>query len=153
MQGIRGSKPFLLLSFLFYLVCVMGGSAIAQTYPDRPVRVILGVPAGGTPDVLARTVIPGMSEVLGQPLVIDNRGGAGGRIGAELAAHSAPDGYTLFMTSPGALTIAQHITKGLPYDPLKDFTPISLMASGPFLLIVHPSVPAKSVKELVAMAR
>jgi tripartite-type tricarboxylate transporter receptor subunit TctC len=129
------------------------GAASAQTYPDRPVRVILGVPAGGTPDVLARTVIPGMAEVLGQQLVIDNRGGAGGRIGAELAAHSAPDGYTLFMTSPGALTIAQHITKNLPYDPLKDFIPISLMATGPFLLIVHPSVPAKSVKELIALAK
>jgi len=123
----------------------------AQKYPERPVRVILGVPAGGTPDLLARTVIPGMSELLGQPLVVDNRGGAGGRIGAELAAHAAPDGYTLFMTSPGALTIAPHIVKGIAYDALKDFIPISLIATGPFLLIVHPSVPAKSVKELIAL--
>jgi len=125
--------------------------AAAQDYPVRPVRLILGVPAGGTPDVLARTVIPAMSELLGQSLVVDNRGGAGGRIGAELAAHAAPDGYTFLMTSPGALTIAPHITKGLAYDPLKDFAPISLIASGPFLLIVHPSVPAKSVKELIAL--
>jgi tripartite-type tricarboxylate transporter receptor subunit TctC len=124
-----------------------------QAYPARPIRVILGVPAGGTPDLLARTVIPGMSELLGQQLVVDNRGGAGGRIGAELAAHSAPDGYTLFMTSPGALTIAPHITKNLPYDSLKDFVPISLVASGPFLLLVHPSVPAKTVKELIALAK
>jgi tripartite-type tricarboxylate transporter receptor subunit TctC len=127
--------------------------AAAQDYPVRPVRLILGVPAGGTPDVLARTVIPAMSELLGQSLVVDNRGGAGGRIGAELVAHATPDGYTFLMTSPGALTIAQHITKGLAYDPLKDFAPISLIASGPFLLLVHPSVPAKSVKELLALAR
>jgi tripartite-type tricarboxylate transporter receptor subunit TctC len=125
--------------------------SIAQDYPTRPVRLILGVPAGGTPDVLARTVIPAMSELLGQSLVVDNRGGAGGRIGAELAAHAAPDGHTFLMTSPGALTIAPHITKGLAYDPLKDFAPVSLIASGPFLLIVHPSVPVKTVKELIAL--
>ena len=129
----------------------MSTAGIAQDYPNRPVRMILGVPAGGTPDVLARTVIPAMSELIGQSLVVDNRGGAGGRIGAELAAHSAPDGYTFLMTSPGALTIAPHITKGLAYDPLKEFAPISLIASGPFLLILHPSVPAKSVKELIAL--
>ena len=127
------------------------GLTAGADYPTRPVRVILGVPAGGTPDVLARTVIPGMSEALGQSMVVDNRGGAGGRIGADLAAHAAPDGYTLFMTSPGALTIAPHIVQGLAYNPLKDFAPISLIATGPFLLIVHPSVPAKSVKELIAL--
>ncbi len=128
-------------------------AAAAQTYPNRPVRLILGVPAGGTPDVLARTVAPGMSELLGQPLVIDNRGGAGGRIGAELVSNAAPDGYTLLMTSPGALTIAPHITQNLAYDAFKGFVPISLVASGPFLLIVHPSVPAKTVRELIALAK
>lgn len=132
---------------------VIAAPAAAQDYPVRPVRMVLGVPAGGTPDVLARTVLPAMAELLGQSIVVDNRGGAGGRIGAELAAHAAPDGYTFLMTSPGALTIAPHITKGLAYDPLKDFTPISLIASGPFLLIVHPSVPVKSVKDLIALAR
>jgi tripartite-type tricarboxylate transporter receptor subunit TctC len=130
---------------------VIPALAAAQDYPVRPVRLILGVPAGGTPDVLARTVIPAMSEQLGQPLVVDNRGGAGGRIGADLAAHAAPDGYTMFITSPGALVIAPHITQGLGYDALKDFAPISLIATGPFLLIVHPSVAAKSVKELIAL--
>jgi tripartite-type tricarboxylate transporter receptor subunit TctC len=141
------------------LAIVIGAAALlaplaaAQGYPERPVRLILGVPAGGTPDVLTRTVTPAMSELLGQPLVLDNRGGAGGRIGAELAAHAAPDGYTFLMTSPGALTIAPHITRGLAYDPLKDFAPISLVASGPFLLLVHPSVPAKSVKELIALGK
>jgi len=148
MSTLQDWKAFSLFPFLFSLGF---GWAHAQPYPERPVRVILGVPAGGTPDVLARTVIPGMTEALGQSLVVDNRGGAGGRIGADLAAHATPDGYTLFMTSPGALVIAPHIVKGLAYDSLKDFAPISLIATGPFLLIVHPSVPAKSVKELIAL--
>lgn len=130
---------------------LLSGPAAGQAYPARPVRVILGVPAGGTPDVLARTVTPSMSELLGQQLVVDNRGGAGGRIGAEIAAKAAPDGYTLFMTSPGALTIAPHVTKNLPYDALKDFIPVSLIATGPFLLIVHPSVPARTIKEVIAL--
>lgn len=135
------------------IAALLAAPVAAQGYPERPVRVILGVPAGGTPDVLARTVTPGMSELLGQTLVLDNRGGAGGRIGAELASNATPDGYTLFMTSPGALTIAPHIIKKLPYDSLKDFIPISLIATGPFLLIVHPSVAAKTVKELIALDR
>jgi len=130
---------------------LIAAPAAAQKYPERPVRVILGVPAGGTPDLLARAVIPGLSELLGQSLVVDNRGGAGGRIGAELAANAAPDGYTLFMTSPGALTVAPHVVEKLPYNVFKDFAPISLIATGPFLLIVHPSVPAKTVKELLAL--
>jgi tripartite-type tricarboxylate transporter receptor subunit TctC len=148
MSTIQNLKNFCLLTSAF---CLGAAAVSAAEYPNRPVRVILGVPAGGTPDVLARTVIPGISEALGQPLVVDNRGGAGGRIGADLAAHAAPDGYTLFMTSPGALTIAPHIMQGLTYDSLKDFAPISLIAGGPFLLIVHPSVPAKTVKELIAL--
>ena len=127
--------------------------AAAQAYPARPIRVIMGVPGGGTPDVLARTVTPGMSELLGQQLVVDNRGGAGGRIGADLASKAAPDGYTLFMTSPGALTIAPHVVKKLPYDALKGFVPISLVATGPFLLVVHPSVPAKTVRDIIALDR
>src|SRR6185503_5148841 len=89
--------------------------AAGQNYPDRPIRVILPVPAGGTPDVLARIVAPSMSEQLGQQLVMDNRGGAGGLIGAEMAAHAVPDGYTLFMASPGALTILPHLSRNVPY--------------------------------------
>ena len=127
--------------------------AAAQAYPDKPIRVILPVPAGGTPDVLARHVTPGMAEMLGQSLVIDNRGGAGGRIAAELVARAAPDGYTIFLTSPGALTIVPHVSKNVPYDTHKDFAPIGLISKGAFLLLVHPSVPVKSVKELIALAR
>ncbi len=124
-----------------------------QAYPDKPIRVIVPVPAGGTPDVVARMVAPGLSSLLGQQLVIDNRGGAGGLIGAELAAKAVPDGYTLFFSSPGSLTILPHLQKQVAYDALKDFAPVSLVSIGPFLLITHPSVPAKTVKELIALAR
>ncbi len=127
--------------------------AAGQSYPDRPIRVILPVPAGGTPDVLARLVAPSMSEQLGQQFVMDNRGGAGGLIGAEMAAHAVPDGYTLFLASPGALTILPHLSKKVPYDPFRDFAPIGMVCTGPFLLLVHSSVPAKTVKDLVALAK
>jgi len=127
-------------------------SSKGQAYPVKPIRVILSVPAGATPDVTARLVTPGLASVLGQPLVVDNRGGAGGLIGAEIVAKAAPDGYTVFISSPGALTILPHLRK-VPYDTLRDFTPISLISVGPFVLIVHPSVPAKTVKELIALAK
>ncbi|MDB5925604.1 MAG: hypothetical protein JWN13_4540 [Betaproteobacteria bacterium] len=128
-------------------------AAAAQTYPERPIRVIVGVPAGGTPDVMARTVTTGMSKILGQALVMDNRGGAGGLIGTEVAAKSAADGYTLLVSSPGPLTILPHLQKQIAYDPLNDFIPIGLIASNPFLLITHPSVPARTLKELIALAK
>jgi tripartite-type tricarboxylate transporter receptor subunit TctC len=128
-------------------------SAAAQTYPERPIRVIVGVPAGGTPDVMARAVTTGMSKILGQALVVDNRGGAGGLIGTEVAAKSVPDGYTLLVSSPGPLTIIPHLQTKIAYDPLKDFVPIGMIASNPFLLIAHPSVPARSLKELIALAK
>ncbi len=127
--------------------------AAAQAWPNKPIRVIVSVPAGGTPDVTARLVTPGLSSLLGQQLVVDNRGGAGGLIGAELAANATPDGYTLFISSPGALTILPHLRKNVPYDTLRDFVPIGLISIGPFLLITHPSVPARTVKELIALAR
>jgi tripartite-type tricarboxylate transporter receptor subunit TctC len=114
--------------------------------------VILAVPAGATPDVTARLVTPGLARLLGQQLVVDNRAGAGGLIAAELVAKAPPDGYTLFIASPGALTILPHLRK-VPYDTLRDFAPIGLISIGPFLLIVHPSVPARSVRELIALAK
>jgi tripartite-type tricarboxylate transporter receptor subunit TctC len=127
-------------------------SGSGQGYPDKPIRVIVSVPAGGTPDVVARTIQPGLSSLLGQQVVIDNRGGAGGLIAVELAARAIPDGYTLFFGSPGALTILPHLQK-VPYDTLSDFAPISLVGIGPFLLIAHPSLRAKSVKDLIALAK
>ena len=124
----------------------------ASTYPAKPVRVIVSVPAGGTPDVLARAVTPGISALLGQQLVMDNRGGAGGRIAAETVFVSAPDGYTLFMASSPCLTIGPHISK-VPYDTLRDFAPVSLIATGDMLLLTPPQSPIASVKDLIARAR
>jgi len=125
--------------------------AAAQDYPNRPIRMLVPVPAGGTPDVVARLLRPGLSAHFGQQVVVDNRGGVG--IGAELAARAAPDGYTIFFTSPGPITILPHLQKEIAYSPLKDFAPVSLVTSGPYLLIMHPSVPAKTVKELLALAK
>ena len=122
-------------------------------YPDKPVRVIVAVPAGGTPDTIARMVLPGMATTLGQPMVVDNRGGAGGLIGAELAARAVPDGYTLFFSAPGPLTVTPHVNKQTPYDTLKDFAPIGLIATGPFVLMTYPSFPPKTIKELIALAK
>jgi len=139
------------------LHCVIAAAAfvplaVAQDYPVKPIRLIVSVPAGGTPDLTARLIAPAVSGILGQPLVVDNRGGAGGLIGAELAANAAPDGYTLLISSPGALTILPHLRK-VPYDTLKDFAPIGLISSGPFLLLTHPSLPVRSVKDLIGLAR
>ena len=128
-------------------------AAQAAEWPDKPIRVILSVPAGATPDVTARLVFPGLSQQLGVSLVADNRAGGGGVIGAEIAAKSAPDGYTLFISSPGALTILPHMRKGIPYDTIRDFAPVSLISIGPFVLMTHPSVPAKTIKELIALAK
>ena len=142
-----------ILRFALLSVGACTAVAAAAAYPEKPVRVIVPVPAGGTPDVVARMVLPGLSAALGQQLVVDNRGGAGGLIGAELAAKAVPDGYTLFFSSPGALVILPHLQKQAAYDTLRDFAPVSLVSIGPFLLIAHPSLPAKSVKELLALAK
>ena len=130
---------------------VVATGAAAQDYPNRPIRMLVPVPAGGTPDVVARMLRPGLSAHFGQQIVVDNRGGVG--IGAELAARAAPDGYTVFFSSPGPLTILPHLQKEIAYAPLKDFAPVTLVASGPYLLITHPSVPAKTIRELLALAK
>jgi tripartite-type tricarboxylate transporter receptor subunit TctC len=126
-------------------------AAAAQDYPTRPIRMIVPVPAGGTPDVVARLLRPGLTAHFGQQIVVDNRGGVG--IGGELASRAVPDGYTIFFTSPGPVTILAHLQKDIAYSPLKDLAPVTLVASGPYLLITHPSVPAKTVKELLALAK
>jgi tripartite-type tricarboxylate transporter receptor subunit TctC len=121
-------------------------------YPSRPIRWILAISPGGSADALARALQPALGEALGQPLVIDNRPGGGSTIGTELTARSAADGYTLQLITT-AHAINASLVATLPYDPVKDFTPISLLVSQSNILAVHPSVPAKTVKELVALAR
>ncbi len=127
--------------------------AAAQDYPNRPVRVIVPTPAGSASDMSMRMVTPDLSALLGQQFVVDNRAGAGGRIGTELAAQSAADGYTLVLGTPGTLTIMHHLQKNVPYQTLRDFAPIGLISQGPYLLVAHPSVPVRSVKDLLALAK
>jgi len=146
---MNSSRKFCLALTLLLLA----PTVLAQGYPNRPVRVILPVPAGGTPDVVARMVVPGLISAFGEQFIIDNRAGAGGLIAAEMAAHAAPDGYTLFFSSPGALTILPYLQKSVSYDVVRDFAPVSLAAIGPFLLIAHPSVPVQTVKQLIAAAK
>ncbi len=127
--------------------------AAAQSYPSKPIRVIIAVPAGGAPDLVTRMIAPGMSNLLGQQLVIDNRGGAGGLIGAELAAKAQPDGYTLFVSNPGPLVILPHLQRQAAYDAFRDFAPIGLISLGHSLLVTPPSRPYKTVGELITYAR
>jgi tripartite-type tricarboxylate transporter receptor subunit TctC len=133
------------------------GDAVSQpasglAYPSKPIRVVLPFAPGGTSDGLARILQPKLGDALGQPLVIDNRPGAGGNIAAEIVAKSAADGYTLYMGS-AVLTTSQSLYSKLPFDPVRDFAPITQLATGPYFLVVHPSVPAKNVSELVALAK
>jgi tripartite-type tricarboxylate transporter receptor subunit TctC len=128
-------------------------AAAPANYPDRPIRLILPVPAGGTADVTIRILAPQIANALGYQLVIDNRGGAGGIIGAEMAAKALSDGYTLMMSSSGPLTILPHLQKKMPYAPLTDFTPVTLISSGPFFLITQPNAPYRNIKDFIAMAK
>jgi len=135
------------------LAVVLAETAPAQAqYPTRPIRLLVPFAAGSANDIVGRIIGPPLSEALGRPVVIDNRPGAGGNIGAELVAHSPPDGYTLMM---GNISHAISVTlySKLGYDLVKDLAPVSWLASGSFLMVVHPSVPAKSVRELIALAR
>ena len=125
----------------------------AQNYPARPVRMIIPFTAGSAADIIARAMEPALRERLGQPLVIDNRGGAGGNIAAEQTAKSAPDGYTLMMATIGTHAINLALYAKLPYHPQRDFTPVALVGESPNVLVVHPSVPVKSIRELIALAR
>jgi tripartite-type tricarboxylate transporter receptor subunit TctC len=127
--------------------------AHGQSFPAKPVRLIIAFPAGGGSDIVGRALAQELTPLLGQPVVVDNRGGAGGIIGTELGARALPDGYTLTVGSSGGFAITPHLNPRLPYDPVKDFAPVGLFTRLTFVLDVHPSVPAKSVKELLALAR
>jgi len=127
--------------------------ASAQGYPNRPVKLIVADSAGGAPDQLARLLAEKLSNGLGQQVVVDNRAGAGGVLGAEAAAKSAPDGYTLLMTTTAIYAILPNLRKDLPYDPVKDFTPISRIATASNVLVVSSALPAKNVAELIKLAK
>jgi tripartite-type tricarboxylate transporter receptor subunit TctC len=127
-------------------------AAQARAFPDKPVRLVVPFPAGGSTDIIGRTLGQKLSEIWGQPVVIDNRPGGSTIIGTDLVAKSAPDGYTLLVTT-APFTIVPSLTDELPYDPAKDFEPITLINTTPLVLVVNPSVPANSVKELIALAK
>ncbi|MEO7727106.1 MAG: tripartite tricarboxylate transporter substrate binding protein [Burkholderiales bacterium] len=129
------------------------GNALAQSYPTKPIRMLIGFPPGGGTDIIGRIVAQKLGEALGQQIIVDNRGGASGQLAAELVSRANPDGYTIMMAHIAAISILPSLVSKLPYNAQKDFAPVSLSAIGPNLLVVHPSVPAKTVKELVALAK
>ena len=138
---------------LFGIALLTGFGAQAQSYPNRPVRLVVPYPPGGTADLLARVVGQSLGSQLGQTVVVENRGGAGGNIATEHVAKSEPDGYTLLMANASVLAINPSLFRSVPFDPLRDFAPISLVAHVPLILVVHPSTPVNSVKELIALAK
>ena len=141
----------ILLALVFALLSA--GPVLGQSYPAKPIRIVVPYAAGGNSDVIARALAVPLSESLGQPVVIDNRAGASGIIGSEVVAKAAPDGYTLLMISSGNLTTNPSLFARLPYDTVRDFTPISNVAYTSYALDVHPSLPVKSVQELIALAK
>lgn len=141
-------QRFLLLVFALY-----SGFAFAQGYPNRAVRIVAAYPAGGSVDIVARLVAEKLRDALGQPVIVENRAGASGNVGTDYVAKSTPDGYTLLMGSSAALASNVHVYAKLPFDPIRDFAPVIMIANQPNVLVVHPSVPAKNVSELVALAK
>ena len=135
------------------VLTVAAGTCQAQAWPAKPVRLIVPFAPGGGTDFVGRLLAQRLAGPLGQPVIVDNRPGAGGMIGADLAAKSAPDGYTLVLGSPGSLTINPNIQPRMPYDTLRDFAPVALATVSPFTLVVHPSLPVTSVQTLIALAR
>jgi tripartite-type tricarboxylate transporter receptor subunit TctC len=143
-------RSLLLLQLLAAALALPAG---AQQYPAKPVRMVVPFPPGGPTDVVARLIAPKMAEALGQQVVVDNRGGAGGAIGTEQVAKSAPDGYTIVMGTIGGLAVAKSLNPKLGYDTLRDLAPITQSVTVTSVLVTHPSVPAKNVRELLAIAK
>ena len=132
---------------------MLAGAARAETYPSRPVKIVVPFPAGGSNDIIARVLAQKLSERTGQQFFVENRGGAGGNIGAEAVASASPDGYTLLVTAPPPLTTNGALYKAMPFDPATAFAPVALLATVPIVLMVHPSLPVNNVRELVALAK
>jgi len=140
-------------SLLVLLATALATQAAAQDYPTRPVRVVIPFAAGGVSDLILRTFSEPLSKTLGQSIVSDNRGGAGGTLAAEHVARSAPDGYTLMLGNGGNLAIAPSLYQALPYDPQRDFAPVAMVTRAQLVLVVHPVLPVSSVKDLVQLAK
>src|SRR5688500_8907460 len=134
------------------LALVFSGAALAQSYPTKPIRFIVSFPPGGSADLIVRAIAPRMSEKLGQPVVVENRAGAGGMIGVDAVAKAQPDGYTIGLAAAGALTTNIHLYPSMPFHPEKDLAPISMLAMIPFFLVAHPSQPS-SLRELIQSAK
>ena len=138
---------------LIGLALAIAGPAQAQTWPSQNIRLVVPFPPGGSTDVLARRLAEGLRERLGQTVIVENRGGAGGTIGSEFVAKSTPDGYTLLMGVTGSHGVAPSLYPNLGYQPQRDFAPISLLVSAPLVLVVNPEVPAKTLKDFIALAK
>ena len=134
-------------------ITALSATAHAQPYPNKPVRIIVPFAPGGNVDITARLVAPGLTEALGQPVLVENKPGAGGTIGADFVAKAAPDGYTLLMGSNSTFSVAPSLYPKNPYHPIKDFAPVASIAIAPFVLVVNPAFPANSAQELVAQAK
>jgi tripartite-type tricarboxylate transporter receptor subunit TctC len=142
------------VTLLAAISLALGAEAVfAQTFPAKPVRIVVPFTPGGANDVIARVVAQKLVEPLGQQVLVENRGGAGGAIGAEMVVRSPPDGYTLLLANPGPNAINPLLQPKTAYDPIRDFTMITLMAVSPQVLVIHPSLPVRSVRELIALAR
>jgi len=135
------------------IMLIVALPVLAQSYPSKPIRLVLPYPPGGGTDVIARPLAQKLTEQLGQQVIVDNRGGAGGNIGMEFVAKSPADGYTLLFALTAQYAVNLSLYPKLPYDPVRDYAPISLLANAPYLLVVHPALPAKSVAELVALVK
>jgi tripartite-type tricarboxylate transporter receptor subunit TctC len=140
-------------AFLGGLLLVLAGAATGQPYPNKPIRIVVPYAAGGTSDILARQIGPKLTEAWGQAVIVENKPGANGNVGADFVAKSAPDGYTLLLTDLGGLVISASVYPKLPFNPAKDFTPVVMVSYSPHVLAVHPDVKVNNVKELVAMAK
>ena len=140
-------------SILVLVLALLSSGVSAQTFPTRPVRLITPTGAGGSLDTMARVLAQKLTEVWGQQTIVENRPGGGGIIGAGAAAKAPPDGYTLLVASNGNLATTRALYKNVPYDPVKDFAPVSLVASNPYVLVAHPSLPVKSTRDLIRFAK
>src|SRR5258708_5436892 len=141
------------IAIVALLAAATGADALAQTFPAKPVRIVVAFPPGGGTDIVARLLAPRLTQAWAQQVIVDNRAGASGVIGTEFAARSAPDGHTLFMGTLGNLAVNPHLIAKMPVDPLRDFAPVTQVVAVHFVMVAHPSLPARNVDELIALAR